>query len=358
MALEKRDKRWHFDIDIVGGCNLRCPSCPVGNSQDISVARGYMSPDLLEKIVRKAVSECGEPKISLYNWTEPFVHPQLPDMIRVVRSFGVRCLISTNLNIIRNIDAVLAAGPTSFRVSVSGFRQESYGVTHRRGDIERVKRNMVEVARAKRETGASARLELCYHRYLGNHDEENSMRQYAESLGFIFSPVWAYLMPLEKVLGYADGLSTGVSPTNEDRRVIDSLALPLDRALEVSRKNATNRCILMDRQMALTFLGDVMLCCTVYDQSKYKLGSYLDIPLDRLQRIKADQDICAACMKVGAHALAVYSNLGELDRIASENIAKHYPDARLPGTDKLRRRNRLRRKLKLVESTIKKLLRK
>lgn len=315
-----------------------------------------MSPDLLEKIVRKAVSECDDPEISLYNWTEPFLHPQLPEMIRVVRSFGVRCTLSANLNIIRDIDAVLAAGPTWFRVSVSGFRQESYGVNHIRGDIERVKRNMTEVARATRETGATTRLELCFHRYLGNHDEENSMRQYAESLGFIFNPVWAYVMPLEKVLGYADGFSTGVILENEDRRLLDSLALPLDRALEVSRQNAPSRCELMDRQMAITFLGDVMLCCSVYDQSKYKLGSYLDIPLDRLQQMKAAQNICSTCMKAGAHALAVYSNLTELDRVASENIAKHYPDVHLPGIDTLRRRKRLRRKIKFVESAFKKLL--
>lgn len=356
MALGKRYGRWHFDIDIVGGCNLRCPSCPVGNSKDVSVARGYMSPDLLEKIVRKAISECEELKIALYNWTEPFLHPQLPDMIRVVRSFGVRCLVSTNLNIIRNIDAVLAAGPTWFRVSVSGFRQESYGVTHLRGDIERVKRNMVEVARAKQETAATAELELCYHRYLGNHDEEISMRQYAESLGFTFNPVWAYMMPLEKVLGYADGLSTGVPLTTEDRRLIDNLALPLDRALEVSRENAPKRCELMDHQMALTFTGDVMLCCSVYDQSKYKLGSYLDIPLDRLQRMKAAQNICTTCMEVGAHALAVYGNKTKLDRIAAENIANHYPDVRLPGMDKVRLRRRLRRKMKRAASAFNRLL--
>ena len=27
--------RWLFDVDIVGRCNLRCPSCPVGNSAEV-----------------------------------------------------------------------------------------------------------------------------------------------------------------------------------------------------------------------------------------------------------------------------------------------------------------------------------
>ena len=27
--------RWLFDVDIVGRCNLRCPSCPVGNSTEV-----------------------------------------------------------------------------------------------------------------------------------------------------------------------------------------------------------------------------------------------------------------------------------------------------------------------------------
>ena len=74
--------RWQFYVDVVGACNLRCPSCPVGNST-AKMPHGYMSPSLLDEIVRKAVSECQRLQVSLFNWTEPFLHPRLAEMIRV-----------------------------------------------------------------------------------------------------------------------------------------------------------------------------------------------------------------------------------------------------------------------------------
>lgn len=182
-------KEWLFDIDIVGGCNLRCPSCPVGNSDYSSQPQGFMSPDLLEQIVKKAVRECGLPVIGLYNWTEPFLHPRLPEMIRRVNKYGVQCGISTNLNVMRNLDEVLIAEPRYIRISVSGFTQDVYGRHHKRGNIEKVKANMIAMAEAKKRLGSSTTLKIIYHRYLNNHDDEASMREFAKKYGFGFDVV-------------------------------------------------------------------------------------------------------------------------------------------------------------------------
>ena len=40
----------------------------------------------------------------------------------------------------------MAANPDMLKVLLSGFTQEIYGQTHRKGDIELVKRNMANVA--------------------------------------------------------------------------------------------------------------------------------------------------------------------------------------------------------------------
>jgi hypothetical protein len=141
-------------------------------------------------------------------------------------------------------------------------------------------------------------------------------------------------MPLEKVLAYADEDAIDVRLTEEDRTVIDKLALPLDKALEVSRKFRDKPCILQEEQLAITVKGDVMLCCTLYDQSKYTLGSYLDMPLHEIQEKKYQQSICGTCMKNGAHSLAVYG-AEELDQIALDNVAEHHPDAMLKGMREL-----------------------
>jgi hypothetical protein len=63
-----------FDLDIVGTCNLRCPSCPNGNAPELRSRSGIMAPRLLEAILDKALGECEPALVSLFNWTEPLLH--------------------------------------------------------------------------------------------------------------------------------------------------------------------------------------------------------------------------------------------------------------------------------------------
>ncbi|MFO1091729.1 MAG: hypothetical protein U0992_00230 [Planctomycetaceae bacterium] len=176
-------------------------SCPIGNSRDVPIAKGYMSPELLDRIVARPLRNARPrvPEFGLYNWTEPFLHPDLPAMIRCVRSHGIRCSLSTNLNIIRNLDAVLTANPSKIKISLSRFEPETYvgRLTGTAITSGRVKRNLAELADARRRTGSTTELVIGFHRYLGNHDDER-VRELARLLGLGFEPQWAYLMPWKK----------------------------------------------------------------------------------------------------------------------------------------------------------------
>ena len=350
--IPESNARWNFDIDIVGRCNLACPSCPVGNLPEVKQPSGFMKPELLDRIVSKALAELDGPlNVALYNWTEPFLHPYLPDMIGVLNDHGVPAGLSSNLNLIRNIDAVMEANPAYLKVSVSGFDQSHYGQTHRRGDIEEVKKNMRLVAEAHARAGATTRLEILFHRYLGNHEQEAKMTEYATSLGFEMTPVWAYLMPMEKVLAIADPEATDVVINEEDRTIIDRLALGVDEALDAAKAAGEPRCRLRDRQMAINCEGLVTLCCTVYDPKKYGIASYLDTPLEEIQRLRFEHTGCDSCMQHGIHTIMTYGAEEAFDAIALANVARAYPDARLPGMAEIRKTKRkglkgLRRKLR------------
>src|SRR5258705_13233087 len=94
-------------VDIVGTCNLRCPSCPVGNfknSSFVSASRpkGFMEFDLFTKILDKAEAECAERgdlvEVFLYNWGEPLIHPKIAEFVAELARRKIRFFISTNLN--------------------------------------------------------------------------------------------------------------------------------------------------------------------------------------------------------------------------------------------------------------------
>lgn len=325
MAGRYAASKFLFYADVIGACNLRCPTCPVGNLPDVPSAVGSMTADLLDRILTKALGECIVTEMGLYNWTEPLLHPHLSDLIRIVHAHGIQCRLSANLNLARNLEAVLRENPEFLCVTVSGFTQETYGVTHKGGQIEKVKANMVELARLARDLGARTRVEVGYLRYLSNLHEEEQMRRFATDLGFAFHPRWAWLTPLEKVLGHR-GEAGYDTPTAEDRRVIDMLGLPLDGALDATSKNPTPRCALLEDQVTLDVRGNVQLCCAVYDPARFTIANFLDTTLETIQDLRRARTTCAACMKHGVHDYYL-SNVPDKDRLASENVARKAREA-------------------------------
>src|SRR5215471_19279734 len=182
-------KKYIFYINVFSYCNLRCPSCVVGNDLgDIKTwPRGLMSTELLGRILDKALSECEIRSVGLYNWTEPLLHPELPSLVREVKKRNLICALSSNLNILRDPEKLLAEEPDWFRISVSGFTQPVYEIGHYKGHIGKVTENMKHLADAKRKAGARTSIHVFYHRYLHNLDEASLMEEFARSLGFEFA---------------------------------------------------------------------------------------------------------------------------------------------------------------------------
>ncbi|MFZ2949028.1 MAG: radical SAM/SPASM domain-containing protein [Desulfuromonadaceae bacterium] len=303
-----------------GACNLRCPCCPQGNTGDYRLPHGFMEPELLVRIVRKAASECLVTGINLFNWTEPLLHPRLPELIRIVRDAGIPCHVSSNLNLLPDADAIMAAKPASFKISVSGFTQGIYGYTHRGGDIERVKMNMVTLAEARKRHNSATRIFVAYHRYRHNLKEEPMMRDFAASLGFDFDPVWALMFPLEKILTYVDTGSQDTSLTAADHQLIESLAYRLQDTFASTQQYHSQPCPLRDSQISLDFQGNAILCCGVFNAGEYCIGNFLTMPLDKIQATRKNHGICKRCMRLGAHAFLTYA-VPEMEKLILERIS-------------------------------------
>jgi MoaA/NifB/PqqE/SkfB family radical SAM enzyme len=317
-----------LDIDVVGTCNLKCPSCPVGNWNEFSEPQQFMTPEMLSKILHKAKNECQVCGVGLFNWTEPLLHPNLAEMVEIVQSNGFPCFLSSNLNILKNIEHILKANPYALRISLSGFTQKHYAKTHRGGDIEKVKKNMQILADLKQELHSSTKIEVLYHRYLHNlGSEEQSMRDFTKELGFDFHPVWAFMMPLEKVLKLISpesSLTKSVHISEEDLELVKSLALPIDELysqLVNLKQYKSEPCSLQNSHLTINHKGEVQLCCAVYDSSKYSLASYLDTPLLELQKMKQQSSMCHECIDLGLHKYVTYEASG-LEELALYNVGR------------------------------------
>lgn len=321
MNAEKQ--KIYFYIDVVGTCNLRCPSCPVGNSTDVVNERGVMSPITLDHILEKATSECSVTSVGLFNWTEPLLHPRLDEMVRVVKKYGLRCAVSTNLNINKpgRYRKLLESNPFLLRISLSGLSQEKYGITHKGGSIVDVLSRMETLAQLKEETGSTTHFAVTFHRYLSNLDEESKLKEYCENLGFIFQPVNARMHPLEKVLAYC-GESSFSPISQEDEEIIANLALPLKQALASASQVKTLSCKLLEDQVTLNWKGDASLCCAAYDEKKFLVGNYMENSLESIQTLRRSHAACATCNKHGASNYFL-ANIPDMESLADENIRLH-----------------------------------
>lgn len=313
-------------IDIFGYCNLRCPSCPVGNwpkDGESAFRAGLMDEALLRQILEKALGEVKVSSVGLFNWTEPLLNPQVNRLIEVVKSYGLFCSISSNLNILRDPEGLLSSGLDWLRISVSGFQQEIYKLNHKGGDIDRVMQNMRRLAEARDAVNAKTDIELFFHKYVDNEQDEKPMREFAESLGFRFVDAWAYLMPVEKMLAVANADGKNVTLTDEDRALIGRLALPPEPSMAIARKHKVRSCNLYD-YLTIDVKGDIYLCCASSARPSNRLGSFLELSFDEIRKKQYSHRLCGPCIKQGlpvlyGHGDPEFEELGRETRNIRQN---------------------------------------
>lgn len=287
-----------YAIDVVGTCNLRCPTCPVGNFQAADRPKGFMAVDLFERILDKIVAECpaGRPQVWLFNWGEPLLHPDLPALVAATKRRGLPCHLSTNLNVHRGLRELARANPDELKISLSGFTPQRYARTHARGDLRLVKANMHLLRYWLDEAGATTRVWVGHHIYKGGETEVPQVRALCDELGFEHHPTAAFYQPLERVVELIDGKAA------PDPVIEDLLEPP---PVYVARINATRSqrhdCELRFNQTAINFDGSVALCCSVYDRPNMLGLDFVDTPHAQLEAAKYAHPFCKSCM---AHGLS------------------------------------------------------
>ncbi|MEW6515393.1 MAG: radical SAM protein [candidate division FCPU426 bacterium] len=310
----KTEDYFVYYVEVSGLCNYRCPSCPNGNYPRPQ-AKGYMPLDLYGAILEKiAKTSPGRSTILyLFNWGEPTLHPELPRMIEMARALGLAPHLSSNLGAPKNLREIVRARPASFRISLSGYFQETYAQTHQPGDIEQVKANVRALHSHLDEQRGGFPVEFFYHKYRHNLGRDLlKMKEWAAELRFALTALWAQYMPVEKLLAYYDG-----NPDPKDRPLLELLAITPEefRQVSLALRPGHPDCDLRARQMCIDFDGAVSLCCASYDRSNFLAGGYLDCSHEELQQQKYRHPLCARCLREGCDVTYVYGGLKELDAL-------------------------------------------
>lgn len=366
-------------IDIVGTCNLKCPSCPVGNFEDGNFLeekrpKGFMEFDLFQKIIKKIKEQCSPntPYIMLYNWGEALIHPRIVEFLEFIGAAGCVAEISTNLSMETDLRGIVKAQKgqiIGLRISLSGFYQPVYEKGHRSGKIALVKSNMHRLRHYMDLYKKTIPVHVYYHVYRDNAGEDLlMMASLCRELGFGFLPAWAYFMPLEKVLDYLNvdrprsqernrtlsPIPIGLTETSiqkellhndadviregaffqqvehsgreglsqDDLELIGRLVMPIEKMIELAKNAHVRDCALRSSQTVINYDGSVPLCCTTYDPAFVIAESFLNTSAEDLQKAKYSHSLCDTCMKNHLHKVFQYQPASEWDRACNEELGR------------------------------------
>ena len=255
---------YRYYIDPTNLCNLRCPLCPTGR-RELQRPRGRMNLEDFKRIVDQIAPYAYS--VELYNWGEPFLHPQIFDLIRYASECKISVQLSSNLNYFSEemAEQAVASGLTRLLVSVDGATQEIYEKYRYGGRLEIVLYNVSLLVKAKRRLDSSTpfiTLRTLINKY--NEHELDQLRQLAADLA-------------------VDSFSTGPIFVNTgDREQVEEW-LPEDEHLsyyDYSAEHLENvwHCDDLWESCTINWDGGIAPCCWLQDPS-YDFGNAFTKPL-------------------------------------------------------------------------------
>ena len=310
-----------FTIDIVGTCNLKCPSC-AQSIEKIHNPIGIMPLDDFKLVTKKMLDEVDiVTHVSLYSWGEPFLHTQLNLIIDHLHELGIAVAVSSHLSIpsSNQLQKVVKSAPDYLKVSLSGFYPEVYNSTHTGGDINLVKSNLYKLKYYMDIYKSKIYVDVNYHLYNNNVGEDlTKMQELCDELGFGLSSTYAVVMPIERCIDHCEGNADAAT-----KELSKLLLVNIDEGLEITKSHRNQPCRYLTNQLNINWDKSVPLCCVSFDRQKNSSiisNDYLKESLEELSHKKKNHSLCTKCMSYGIPPYQLGVNEKEWEIKAKQKI--------------------------------------
>lgn len=252
---------YHYVIDPINICILHCPLCPTGRGT-LKRSRGKMALVDFNKVVDEIAEYAYS--IDLYNWGEPFLHPQVFDMIEYASARNIGTKISTNLNYFNEQMAsrCIESGLEQLVLSLDGADQQTYEAYRVGGNLDRVLRNLKILVEAKKARGSLFPI-ITVRVLLNRHNETQipEIRQLARRLGVDNVVIAPILVDTDKPEDVEEWL-----PSDQSRSYYD-YASGEDKTFQ-----KREHCPYLWQTCVLSWNGGVSPCCW-YDDPTNDFGN-------------------------------------------------------------------------------------
>lgn len=292
MQSTGRDVFKSIFFDISGKCQAKCPHCCTGNRSLQSYTSRFIPLDeftrAIDRLLNISLAD-STTQFELYNWGEPFLHPKLTDLLRVLSERSLRYRISTNGGKYRSLPPYLTKNMTQLTITLPGFSQASYDRVHG-FDFKKILEN---INRFRNDIGEK-RLRITYLVHQFNLDEIRKANEYFSRQKIRLTPTIAYLNDYNLSRDYLKGT---LDPQILARIGKDLLLWYVD---ELLKQRPTGYSCPQFSILAVDEFCRVLTCCQVpKGHPDYSLGSLFDMTAEQILIEKKRRHVCGECQKLG-----------------------------------------------------------
>jgi len=259
-----------LQIEVTSLCNLACPACPAGRNE-LNRKRRHMALEEFKGIIDDM--ERWLLFLVLWEWGEPFMNPQLPEMVRYASERGIQSVTSTNAHFLNDqayVEAMLQSGLTNLIVAIDSLCEANYQVYRKKGSLDKALAGLQNLIGTKRRLRSNTAINMRMVIMKQNEHELPQIRDLARELGADIFTV--------KTLNPSCGTTAtdcDLLPTNPKfRRYVYR-----EGTFERVRINA--QCFRIWYMANILSTGDVVPCCYDYD-ARLKMGNVYETPLSKL----------------------------------------------------------------------------
>jgi radical SAM protein with 4Fe4S-binding SPASM domain len=174
-----------LQIEPTNCCNLSCTVCPAAaNKNDLNRDRRHLRLEEFKKIV----DDMNDYLLFLvmWEWGEPFLNPELPDMLRYASERGIKTVTSTNAHFLHDtgyLERILTSGLSTLIIAIDSLEINSYGVYRQDGNLKRALAGLNNVVTLKKKLNSPTRINLRMVLMKSNEHERNAIRTFARRQG-------------------------------------------------------------------------------------------------------------------------------------------------------------------------------
>lgn len=139
-------------VDPSNNCPLHCPGCLHNRIFQDKIGPDWPLALLQEGVFDKFITSYGPSAstVLFYNWGEPLLNKNIPLFIKKAKRYLLNTLLSTNLSVNIDAEALVLSGLDYMILSVDGVTKESYGKYRKGGQLDLVFENMRKLVAAKK----------------------------------------------------------------------------------------------------------------------------------------------------------------------------------------------------------------